>query len=317
MASDGDERPKPSLRAHIEELRRQLASGELPKEAAPAIEAHIAQMQQMEAEVRLPAALPACSCWATVAAYIPIVQTKQAPKGVEYVADVSPARWVQDRLRDFATVRALVPESYPAYARIFHPAYRSPKEERPVRWSEIAAWTGRTVHPMMQFERIAILEMYRNPSWGWRPGNGSIPEAECRTLIEVLKHFTATPDRCWFCLWEGYGDINPRLYDRARVKAPGRDHLLFRGPLESVMKFAGEDQEFGLHIPPSIWWPDDRAWCVATDVDLPHSYVGGSEECIEALLARPELEALPARLDDAVYDDTINAPYGSAEGANG
>ena len=27
---------------------------------------------------------------------------------------------------------------------------------------------------------------------------------------------------------------------------------------------------------PSIWWPEDRAWCVATDIDLFDTYVGGS-----------------------------------------
>ncbi|MDD9995447.1 MAG: hypothetical protein OXS35_06855, partial [Dehalococcoidia bacterium] len=36
-------------------------------------------------------------------------------------------------------------------------AYLDGDEERPVRWSTVASWTGRTVHPLMQFERIAGL----------------------------------------------------------------------------------------------------------------------------------------------------------------
>jgi len=48
---------------------------------------------------------------------------------------------------------------------------------------------------------------------------------------------------------------------------------------------------------PNIWWPEDRAWCVATDIDLYDTYVGGSQECIEAVLGNLELEALPTTLD--------------------
>ena len=59
-----------------------------------------------------------------------------------------------------------------------------------------------------------------------------------------------------------------------------------------------------------IWWPEDRAWCVATDIDLCDTYVGGSRECIEAVLSSPKLEALPTTLDAALHlgSDTINAP---------
>ena len=48
---------------------------------------------------------------------------------------------------------------------------------------------------------------------------------------------------------------------------------------------------------PNIWWPEDHAWCVATDIDLFDTYVGGSSECIEAILSNRELEALPSTLD--------------------
>ena len=88
---------------------------------------------------------------------IPIRQTKLAPGGVESSEDVSEARWVEESLSNFGTLRALMPNGFAAYARIFHPAYLNRDEERPVRWSTVASWTGRTVHPLMQFERIAGL----------------------------------------------------------------------------------------------------------------------------------------------------------------
>ena len=174
---------------------------------------------------------------------IPIRQTKLAPDGVEFSEDVSEARWVEERLSAFGTLRSLLPEGFAAYARIFHPAYLNRDEERPVRWSTVAEWTGRTVHPLMQFERIAGLsedphDMYKDPPWGSLPKDGSIPERECRTLAEVLRSLTSTPDSCFFCLWEGYGNIDTRLYKASsRVRAPGRDYLLFRGPIDAIMAF--------------------------------------------------------------------------------
>jgi hypothetical protein len=65
---------------------------------------------------------------------------------------------------------------------------------------------------------------------------------------------------------------------------------------------------------PSLWWPEDRAWCVGTDVDLNSSYIGASVNCIEALLSNPRLEILPVTADQKVsFDaDAINpAPEGS------
>ena len=90
---------------------------------------------------------------------VPIRQTKLAPDGVEISEDVSAARWVEESLSalNFSTVRSLLPNGFPAYARVFHPAYLNGDEEQPVRWSTVASWTGRTVHPLMQFQRVAGL----------------------------------------------------------------------------------------------------------------------------------------------------------------
>ena len=242
----------------------------------------------------------------------PIRQTKLSPDGLDFSEDVSEARWVEESFSAFGTLRSLLPDGFAAYARIFHPAHLNRDEERPVRWSTVASWIGRAVHPLMQFERIAGLsedDMYKDPPWGSLPKHGSIPERECRTLVEVLRSFTSTPGNCFFCLWEGYGNIDTRLYKASsRVRAPGRAYLLFRGPIDAIMAFITRDGPFWGHSP-NIWWPEDRAWCVATDIDLFDTYVGGSEECIEAVLSNPDLEALLTTLDARLDlgGDTINA----------
>ena len=134
---------------------------------------------------------------------IPIRKTKLAPDGLQFSEDVSEARWVEESFSAFGTLRSLLPDGFAAYARVFHPAYLDGEEERPVRWSTVASWTGRTVHSLMQFERIAGLSedphnMYKDPQWGSHPQVGSIPERECRTLVEVLRRFTSTPGSCFF-----------------------------------------------------------------------------------------------------------------------
>ena len=88
-----------------------------------------------------------------------IRQTKLAPDGVEFSEDVSEGKWVEEGLSDshLSTVRSLLPNGFPAYARVFHPAYLDNDEEQPVRRSTVASWPGRTVHPQMQFQRVAGL----------------------------------------------------------------------------------------------------------------------------------------------------------------
>ena len=49
---------------------------------------------------------------------------------------------------------------------------------------------------------------------------------------------------------------------------------------------------------PNLWWPDDRAWCVATEIDLAWTYVGGTTALIRDVLANSDVEAQPASPDD-------------------
>jgi len=60
---------------------------------------------------------------------------------------------------------------------------------------------------------------------------------------------------------------------------------------------------------PNIWWPADRAWCVASGIDLQWTYVGGPRGLIDAVLADDRIEALPAAPDDPVsrVEDWVTA----------
>ncbi|MEA3218698.1 MAG: hypothetical protein QOJ19_4854, partial [Acidimicrobiia bacterium] len=83
-------------------------------------------------------------------------------------------------------------------------------------------------------------------------------------------------------------------------------YFLARGSIDEVLPSTLDepwDQS------PNLWWPDDRAWIVATEVDFAWTYVGGSSELIEELLNEARLEALPALLTDKpfFYSDVLNA----------
>jgi len=231
--------------------------------------------------------------------------------------DVTPGIWLQQGLwtwgpgsqRQGVAVGCLVPTGFEAYARVLHPAWRETERgPETVRWSEIASWTGATVHPAMQFHRIARLPAHpgqRSPTWGTVPTGGSLPVAEGDRLAAILRAFTATRHRCYFGVWEGFGvpELNA-FANQPRLRLTHRAYFLFLGPIDAVTSLSfGSFQQT-----PNLWWPEDRAWCVATDIDLSETYLAASEACVQRVIADPGLEAFAitpeARID--VDGDVIN-----------
>lgn len=66
----------------------------------------------------------------------------------------------------------------------------------------------------------------------------------------------------------------------------------------------------------NLWWPEDCAWCVHTEIDLNTTYIGGSQKMIDALVAQPGLETYQLEPTDEVVSDTVNPtpddPYRSS-----
>ncbi|MEV0522759.1 hypothetical protein AB0I66_04995 [Streptomyces sp. NPDC050439] len=218
--------------------------------------------------------------------------------------DLSPARWLEQRPPHddgFGTVAGVCAPGFDAYARILHPAWLGTK---PVRWDEVAASYGRSVSAGTRWHELIGLGddrlLYRNEDapavpgvWDEHPDEGPTPAGVARALISVLAGHTGTPERCWYGLWEGYGQYNWDGYPVFRT--PGRHEILLSGPLDDADSPAfpvpgGEPDEAAPELP-DLWWPEDRAWCVAGDVDLVSTYVGGSAACVADLLAAPGIEA--------------------------
>lgn len=218
------------------------------------------------------------------------METEPRPfAGVEPSRDVEAARWLVDRLHSLGRdVGSVVPGGFPAYVRIDHPIADGADE----------------------------------------PQAGGLVAGDAGALAALLARFTRTPDDCWFCLWDGYGDVTgavavfvaggddaerrdaerraqAELAERkravasvvgecGRVEAPGREYLLFRGPVTAVTAASAGAAGVGspVHIPtlealdgPNLWWPADRAWVVASEIDLAWTYVAGPPALADAVVA--------------------------------
>jgi hypothetical protein len=192
---------------------------------------------------------------------------------------VTPAGWIAERLHPFGQdVGSVVPTGFAAYARIRNGDDRS----------------------------------------------GELGRNKAGAVVGILSTHASAQDHCWFCLWDGYGSLHPggtasfvvarppfarvrrgfrrlqlwwsrprvsHLRDWPRVRLPHRDYLLFRGSIGEAV---------GWQDGPNLWWPDDRAWCIASEIDLPHTYIGGSTELVADLIAHPGLHASPATVNDRI-----------------
>ena len=58
------------------------------------------------------------------------------------------------------------------------------------------------------------------------------------------------------------------------------------------MEFFGHEQT------PNLWWPEDRLWCVASEIDLAWTYVGGPTGLIENVIADGRIGVLRADAHD-------------------
>jgi len=104
-------------------------------------------------------------------------------------------------------------------------------------------------------------------------------------------------------------DLDPEVLSGPRLELPGRDHVLFAGSLRDVAALADATATADVTPfrpdgrTPSLLWPDDRSWCLATEVDFDSTLVGGPRTLIDAILADPALEAFEVGEDDSLMHD--------------
>jgi hypothetical protein len=246
-------------------------------------------------------------------------------------------------------VHCIVPDGFGAYARILHPAYdeganpvtwaevcrSTGRIAHPLmQWNSVA---GVTRHTSVEGRWMWRREVsWQTAEWpGSPPMTGDLPPDTLSAVLDVLAGVTEAAADCYHALWDGWGWLHPGAWSfltasddgfRAptplgpagldaevvagpKLRLPGRDYLLFRGPLRAALR-TGHQVTADWFSPqsPNLLWPDDRSWCLATEIDVDSTLVGGSPELIDAILRAPGLDAWPvAPTDDLTLGgDTVN-----------
>ncbi len=223
--------------------------------------------------------------------------------------NAEPASWIQRRLHPFGKdVGSFIPEGFAAYARVFHPPYRTTSGANPipVRWRDIAAANNRSIAGEMQQLEHSFYPASHSADgeelWDGQPRTGNLPREIAARLVPILRAHTLTPELCWFAVWDGYPDVRDRMGAAPIFSVPQRDLFLLHGAVDDVLNTLS-DIEWSYQSP-NLWWPDDRAWCVVTEIDFTWSYIGGSASCIAQILSDPELEAIPTDPEEGNFMQT-------------
>jgi hypothetical protein len=152
------------------------------------------------------------------------------------------------------------------------------------------------------FEAYARLRFIPDPT---RPGQDEadvqLPDDhpsdldQARRALDHLGRHTATPDRCYFCIWDGYGSFpaSASRGDPPLLHLPHRSYALMEGPLDALRTWEAAWPTSPL-VPPALVWPADHRWCFVKDVDPHWAGIGASREAVAELLDDEALDVVTA-----------------------
>ena len=248
-------------------------------------------------------------------------------------ADPTTGDWIAPRLAEFGSCfGAIVPQGFELYVRILHAVQVD--QDRWIPWADVAARTGTEVGPLSAFWRVDGRSAYRDPAQE-EPLEGNLPQHTFRALTESLAAESAWDSACVSAVWHGWGHLYSRstfgfawlddgspaptpppppavpypaeVLDGPTLAMPGREYFTFACTLATADAPSRYDQwrtgDGAGWQSPQLLWPQDRSWCVATEVDYDSTLVGGSAQLVARILADPRFEAFevdPA--DDVDFD---------------
>lgn len=257
-------------------------------------------------------------------------------------SDAKAGEWVESAVRgNLGTVGGCVPRDFDSYVRLFHPA--TTIDGAPVGWAEVAATTKKMVHPLMQWHAIAGSPGSNSDSsslWeGGDPEPGYLIPQVMNPLCNLLMRHTAEVAHCFFGLlidqvWftisadkivtssqkvrrvlnggpKGSDLLSASEIGKAHFQLHKRRYVALEGPLSAAKE---GDQHAGLdffsRMSPSLLWPLDKMWFLASDTDLDSTIVAGGSSLIQAIIDSPDLEACRVSVTDSLtFDsDRINLP---------
>lgn len=127
------------------------------------------------------------------------------------------------------------------------------------------------------------------------PPASRTPDVLAKLLDALIPH-TTTPDDAVFCLWEGYGGLEPRPAGVSLLEGWSRRYYVYRGPVSAAVEFTA----WPLGVNPEVVCPADRAWVLGTDTDFSWYFLGGAETAVSAVERTEGLDVRRVGPDDAV-----------------
>ena len=132
-----------------------------------------------------------------------------------------------------------------------------------------------------------------------------------RAALATLAGHTTTPEIGYAAIWEGW--TTGPVPGAPVVRIPNRTMVLFTGPvgvLRDAPAMAWFGASAGRNQEPHLVWPEDRAWCLACEVDEEIEFtVGCSDAVAQALTA-----ALPGAVRRVGYGEKTPALPGMTRG---
>lgn len=248
---------------------------------------------------------------------------------LSFITDISVGAWIASELRgNPGSVTDMVPDRFDSYVRIFHPA--ETRDGTLVTWAEVATTLGETMHPRRQWHVLVgslDADTFEGSRWnGMPPNRGDLRREVLQSLCGILGRHTSDPGHCFFGIWDGWTwttsrsepkdeaalDVPQRSFrsfDQVKVprlELPGREYVLVTGPVSAAAQIREpDDHSDGGLAPtsPNLMWPADRAWFLASDIDIDSTLVGGSATLIEAIIEANEIEAWPIGRHDSLAAD--------------
>jgi hypothetical protein len=155
-------------------------------------------------------------------------------------------------------------------------------------------------------------------------------------IASIGERHTSSPHQAWFAIWDGHGfdtgtthiahreplgEEARRALERERTRLleedrrrnaairtaldqiprfdrPHRSYYLLEGPVAAVTGLRDPGSDGWRN--PDLFWPDDRRWFVATDVDFWSLYIGGADRFISELVRNVPTHSEPVALDRAL-----------------
>lgn len=144
---------------------------------------------------------------------------------MELLTDVTCGDWLLQRVGGWGRVGGVAGTGFEAYARIMHPVPATRVdpavadewgahpllEEARWSWSQAASRQGLTMHPLVQWNRLADLNYGVDFADGWQLGQtreGFFDLDLLAALTERLAAATTTPEDLVAGIWNGWGELN-------------------------------------------------------------------------------------------------------------